>query len=92
MSNDTIVEAAHMELVEPSILTAFRRCTDQGATFIICYPFFLSRGKHVTTDIPYLVQEAANTVGVKYQITDHLGYDMDGIVNIMKETVEKTYP
>jgi hypothetical protein len=53
--NIEIVEAAHMELSEPSIATAFRRCVDQGANKIICHPFFLSRGRHVQQDIPGLL-------------------------------------
>lgn len=71
-----IVEAAHMEMCEPSIKTAFARCVEQGATEVICHPYFLSRGRHVLQDIPSLMAEAADehkANGVKYTITEPLG-------------------
>ena len=54
-----IVEPAHMELAEPSIRTAFMKCVEKGATTIICHPYFLSKGRHVSEDIPELVAQAA---------------------------------
>ena len=48
----SLVEPAHMELSEPSIATAYRRCAEQGATRVVCFPFFLSPGRHVQEDIP----------------------------------------
>jgi hypothetical protein len=41
-----IVEPAHMELAEPSIGTAFKRCVEQGATRVIICPYFLFPGRH----------------------------------------------
>lgn len=71
-SGRPIVEPAHMELADPDIelgiylprrkflshclLKAFERCIEQGAKEIICHPFFLSRGRHVTTDIPEILE------------------------------------
>ena len=75
--NIEIVEAAHMELAEPSISTAFKKCVDQGAKRIICHPFFLSRGRHVQEDIPEMMRmAAAEHSGVhelEYSITEPLG-------------------
>ena len=71
-----IVEAAHMELSEPSISTAFRKCVDQGAKKIICHPFFLSRGRHVQEDIPEMMRAAAaehSDIELEYSITEPLG-------------------
>eukprot|EP00752_Nemacystus_decipiens_P002636 g2468.t1 len=53
-----IVEAAHMELAEPSIQEAFDRCVAAGAQKVVLHPFFLSPGRHVTTDIPALMTAA----------------------------------
>lgn len=87
-SSEQIVEAAHMELAEPSISTAFRRCVDQGATLVICHPFFLSKGKHVMKDIPFLVNEAAKEFpDIKYKITEPLGNEMNGIIELIKKSV-----
>jgi sirohydrochlorin ferrochelatase len=69
-----IVEAAHMELAEPSIATAFARCVERGATMIVVFPYFLSPGRHWSQDIPALAaQAAALHRGVRYQVTSPLG-------------------
>ena len=71
-----IVEAAHMELSEPSISTAFRKCVEQGANKIICHPFFLSKGRHVQEDIPEMMRAAAaehKDTQLEYSITEPLG-------------------
>jgi sirohydrochlorin ferrochelatase len=54
-----IVEAAHMEMAEPSIRQAYAKCVERGATRITVCPFFLGPGKHMTVDIPQLVKDAA---------------------------------
>ncbi len=47
-----------MELAEPSIGTAVSRCASEGFRKIVIAPYFLSRGRHITSDIPALVAEA----------------------------------
>jgi len=69
-----IVEAAHMELAEPTIGDAFSKCVERGATFVVIAPFFLSPGRHIQEDIPNLVAEAAQAHGgVKYLISAPIG-------------------
>jgi sirohydrochlorin ferrochelatase len=69
-----IVEAAHMELAEPSIATAFARCVERGARLVVVFPYFLSPGRHWSQDIPALAaQAAAEHPGVRYQVTSPLG-------------------
>jgi hypothetical protein len=69
-----IVEPAHMELAPPSLKEAFAACVKQGATSIVCHPFFLSPGRHVTEDIPTLMAEAASAFpDTPYTITLPLG-------------------
>lgn len=78
VSGHALVEPAHMELAEPSIATAFGRCVEQGATFIVCHPFFLSRGRHVVEDIPTLMEEAASIFpGVGWALSQPLGLQAD---------------
>ncbi len=65
---------AHMELAEPTIRQAFERAVGDGATAVIVHPYFLSPGRHSTTDIPRLVEEAANAFpGVEHCVTAPLG-------------------
>ncbi|GIW95905.1 MAG: hypothetical protein KatS3mg110_3946 [Pirellulaceae bacterium] len=70
------VEPAHMELAEPSIEAAYRRCVAAGAALILVAPFFLLPGKHWTEDIPRLVAEAARPFPhTTYRIAPPLGID-----------------
>ena len=69
-SNDSdtsyVVRAAHMEIAEPSIPQALQALAtgsgddeEPGVDEIICHPFFLSpSGRHVSEDIPRIVQQA----------------------------------
>ncbi|MEO0586020.1 MAG: CbiX/SirB N-terminal domain-containing protein [Planctomycetota bacterium] len=69
-----IVEAAHMELAEPSIATAFDKCVQRGATKVLICPYFLLPGKHWSQDIPALAQEAAGKhPGVSFVVTAPIG-------------------
>ena len=80
LGTDAVVEGAHMELAEPSIAVAFARCIEQGATRIVAHPFMLTRGRHVSEDIPRLVAQAAEAhQGVEYVIAAPLG-SHDGVI------------
>jgi sirohydrochlorin ferrochelatase len=69
-----IVEAAHMELAEPSIQTAFANCVARGAKRVVIHPYFLLPGRHWERDIPQLVDDAARSFpGIEYLITAPLG-------------------
>jgi sirohydrochlorin ferrochelatase len=82
-----IVEPAHMELVEPSIATAYDRCVQRGAQRIVVCPYFLGPGKHWTQDIPRLMAEAAarfpQTV---FHVSPTLGID-DLMLDLMDKRV-----
>jgi sirohydrochlorin ferrochelatase len=71
-----IVEAAHMEIAEPSIATAYGRCVQRGASRVVVCPYFLGPGKHWTGDIPALTAAAAAKFpGTCYHVTQTLGLD-----------------
>lgn len=68
------VYPAHMELAEPSIRQAFEQAVGDGATAVVVHPYFLSPGRHSTTDIPRMVEEAAKHFpGVEHCVTEPLG-------------------
>ena len=88
VSGAPIVEAAHMELAEPSIGAAFDKCVEQGAMLVIVHPYFLSPGRHSTTDIPHLASEAAaRHPGVRYHVTQPLGLD-EKIAQVILERID----
>jgi len=68
------VEAAHMELAEPSIATAVDACVASGATTIVIAPYFLWPGNHWDRDIPALAAEACGRhPGVRHLVAAPLG-------------------
>ncbi len=69
-----IVEAAHMEVAEPSIADAFDACVSAGATTVVVMPYFLWPGRHWDYDIPVLAAEAAaRHPGVTHLVAAPLG-------------------
>jgi sirohydrochlorin ferrochelatase len=46
-----VIEPAFLELAEPTIDDAGRRCVAQGAKRVIMLPYFLSAGVHVRRDL-----------------------------------------
>ncbi len=79
-----IVEPAHMELADPDIASAFRRCVERGAARVIVFPYFLSPGRHWSEDIPRLVRNAAqNFPDVEWLVTAPFGLhpQMSAIIN-----------
>lgn len=51
MERHAIVQPAFLELAEPTIDEAGRRCVEQGAQRVILLPYFLSAGVHVRRDL-----------------------------------------
>lgn len=71
-----IVEAAHMELAAPDIAEAMARCVARGARRVVISLFFLSPGRHSTSDIPRLAREAAAAhPGIALHIAEPMGLD-----------------
>src|SRR4029077_17389233 len=68
-----LVEASFLELAEPTIDAAGRRCVAQGAKRVILLPYFLSAGVHVRRDLQdhrdLLAQEHT---GVEFLLADPL--------------------
>ncbi|KAI0565469.1 Cobalamin biosynthesis CbiX [Gracilaria domingensis] len=65
---------AHMELASPTIAEGMQLCVQNGAKHVIIVPFFLSPGRHVTSDIPQLTAEAAqNFPHVSYEVKPPIG-------------------
>jgi len=80
-----MVEHSHMELCEPSVKEAFRKCVAAGATDITVHPYFLVPGRHSKSDIPRMVAEAARDFPqVSYRVTEPLGLH-DKIIEVVFE-------
>jgi len=69
-----IVEASFLELAEPAIDVAGRKCVSLGARRVILAPYFLSSGIHVRRDLQrYRDELAAEFADVTFVLAEPLG-------------------
>ena len=69
-----LVEASFLELAEPTIAGAGRRCVEQGAERVILLPYFLSAGIHVRRDLQeHRDRLAGEFAGVEFILAEPLG-------------------
>jgi len=89
VSEFTIVELAHMELVQPDVAAAFDRCVQQGAERIVVFPYFLSPGRHWKHDIPDLVAAAAKShPEATWIVTAPFGIH-DAMMQVIRERIDE---
>jgi sirohydrochlorin ferrochelatase len=68
------IEAAFLELAEPSIPAGLAALAARGATEIVAFPYFLAAGTHVAQDIPEAIAAfTADHPDVTVRLTPHLG-------------------
>jgi len=78
---------AFLELADPSIGAAIDAAVATGAREIVVLPYFLAAGKHVTRDIPAIVQERqAAYPAVTIRLADYLG-KLPGLVELLVHSV-----
>jgi len=69
-----LVQAAFLELAEPSIPDGIGKCVAAGASEVVVLPYFLSAGRHVSEDIPALVEQARRShPGTAIRMAPYLG-------------------
>ena len=72
--NAGFVHAAFLDIATPSIPDGIRECVNQGATSITIIPYFLNSGRHVTIDIPNVVNKTKEEIpDVRIRIAPHIG-------------------
>lgn len=85
--SEIIIEPAHMEFAEPTIQQAFENCVCRGAQRVICRPYFLSCGEHVSRDIPNLLRAVAKSYpDVKCSIARPIGLE-PGMVDLVAAAI-----
>ncbi len=68
------VDHGFLQFSDPLLPDVIDNAVAQGATQIVIFPFFISAGSHILTDIPALVAEVGKTYPkVEFSITRHLG-------------------
>ncbi|MFT5432590.1 MAG: sirohydrochlorin ferrochelatase [Myxococcota bacterium] len=65
---------AFLELAAPSFSDAVDEAVASGCTALTVLPYFLNRGRHVTRDVPALVEAAQQKhPGVPIEVLTHIG-------------------
>ena len=69
-----LIEAAFLELADPSIPEGIALCINHGANEVIVFPYFLNSGRHVTEDIPAILDDTrAQHPDVCIVLSQHIG-------------------
>ena len=78
-----LVEIAYLDVVEPTIPQAARRCVEQGARRVLMLPYFLSAGSHVEEDLQrYRRELEAAYPDVVFRLCPPLGLH-PGVVDVV---------
>jgi len=86
----SIIKTAFLELSEPLIPEGIKDCVEKGARSIIILPYFLNSGRHVTDDIPNIVNNVRKQYpDVDIKITPHLGAS-DLIIDLLISSADAT--
>jgi precorrin-8X/cobalt-precorrin-8 methylmutase len=68
------IKVAYLQFAEPGIMATIKERVERGVKKIILHPLFLSAGRHVTKDIPEMIQEARRLYpDVEFIYTEPLG-------------------
>ncbi|DAB41077.1 MAG TPA: cobalamin biosynthesis protein CbiX [Sulfurovum sp. UBA12169] len=68
------IKAAFLEFAQPDIPQALKEMIEAGCTQIDIYPYFLNTGKHVSTDIPHIIQPLKELYpDTAFRILPHFG-------------------
>ena len=87
---ETIQEYSFLELAEPTIEVAYKRCVERGATSIIAVPILLLTAVHAKTDIPEILSVLQSQFPrVRLQYSQPIGVHPK-MVDIIVERIIKT--
>ena len=83
-----LVEAAFLELANPSIPEGINILAAKGMEELVVYPFFLAMGVHIKKDVPRIIEEAVAMLEreIPYKIMKPLGMH-PGIFDIIANTL-----
>lgn len=89
-----IVKGAHMEIASPTIPETLQAFAEMGVDEIVCHPYFLSPGRHVKDDIPRIIQDAIESLGLDIPVktTSPVGSHTELMINAIHSLVEESSP
>jgi len=82
-----LVGVGFLELAEPLIPDSLEKVIARGATEICVFPYFLSAGRHVVTDVPNAVKIVQDKYpGIPIKMLPYLG-DLPRLKNFIAEAL-----
>ena len=82
-----LVEVGFLDVNQPDIPTAVETLVSAGAEEIVAVPYFLHSGKHVTNDLPGILDLAARRhPSVRILMGDYLGH-AEAIADVLRDRV-----
>ncbi len=79
------VDAVFLELATPSIEDGIKSSVAKGATTIVFLPYFLSVGRHVSSDIPEIIKNQQELYpDITFRVLHHLGSE-EGILSLLSD-------
>ena len=84
-----VIYSAFLEIASPSIPEGLKQCIEEGASSVTVLPYFLAAGRHVTEDIPSIVDDVRKEFPeVSISITQHIGASrgMPGLISSIAES------
>ena len=79
---------AFLQFGSPSIEDQIAEMVKKGCTRIIVFPYFLTGGKHLCSDIPEILKHAAKVFGIEILIAEHIG-GHPKLVDIMIDRIKE---
>lgn len=86
------VKIAYLQFGRPDLLNVIKDFIRNGAERIIIHPFFLSKGLHVTRDIPQLIERARGLYpDIEFFYTEPLGFN-EWVARLVIERIKEKVP
>jgi len=84
-----IIHSAFLEIASPSIPQGIKQCIEAGSSSITILPYFLAAGRHVTEDIPSIVNDACQEFPeVSISISRHIG-EFEGMSKLISSVIRQ---
>ncbi len=89
---DTEITGAALQFNHPDLKEAVGRLAAKGVNHIVIAPYFLFSGRHITEDVPGLIQELKSEYpGIRFTLTANLGPD-DSLMSLLAKRIRQAAP
>jgi precorrin-8X/cobalt-precorrin-8 methylmutase len=85
------VHWGYLEFAQPTIAEGLARCVADGATRVVCIPYFLHVGMHMVRDLPRVLREEQQKYpGVEIVMGRHIGLHGD-LIEVLLDRIAESW-